>query len=333
MNEGKHFATLLRSLCDAVREPEIPRGRGRPRLPLSDVLYGIGVKVYSEKSGRRAMSDIENAESQGLLGKAPSFASVARYLKNPAMTPLLESMITVSALPLRALESHFAQDSTGFSSSSYTKWNEEKWGEEGKKKRKWAKAHLTVGVKTHIVVKANVTANPSGDAPFLIPHLNVIKEHFNVAEYSGDKGYISKDNLVAIEEAGATPYIPFRNKAVPHLVLDEGDEVWNRMLAFYTFNRAEFDKRYHQRSNVESAIGAVKAKLGEKVFCSSDEGMVNEVLVKILAYNVTAQIHAAYKFGLDVDSLRVDSDSLLAVGVRDTPMVNFDTTDRFLIQE
>ena len=136
MNEGEHFATLYRSLCDAVRQPELPRGRGRPTLPLSDVLYGIGIKVYSEKSGRRAMSDIKSAKAQGLLDKVPSFASVARYLKNPDLTPLLESMITVSALPLRTLESHFAQDSTGFSSSSYTKWREEKWGKEVKR-AKW----------------------------------------------------------------------------------------------------------------------------------------------------------------------------------------------------
>lgn len=199
MHEGQYFATLLRSLCDTVKQPERPPRRGRPHLPLPDVLYGIGVKVYSEKSGRRAMSDIWSAKAQGLLDKAPSFATVARYLKSPDLTPLLQSMITVSALPLRELETHFAQDGTGFSATGYNKWNAEKWGNEVKKRKKWAKAQLTIGVKTHIVVKADVTPNPSGDAPYLIPHLNTVKENFNVNEYSADRAYLSKDNLEAIE--------------------------------------------------------------------------------------------------------------------------------------
>ena len=320
MYEGQYFATLLRSLCDTVKQPERPPRRGRPYLPLSDVLYGIGVKVYSEKSGRRAMSDIWNAKAQGLLGKAPSFATVARYLKNPDLTPLLQSMITASALPLRELETHFAQDGTGFSATGYNKWHEEKWGGEGKevkKKKKWAKAHLTVGVKTHIVVKADVTPNPSGDAPYLIPHLDTVKEHFNVSEYSADRAYLSKDNLEAIDNAGAKALIPFKVNSVPHLVMDEGDEVWNRLLAYFTFNRADFDKRYHQRSNVEAAIGAVKAKLGERLLCTSDMGMVNEVLVKVLAYNITALVHAMYK--LEVEP--VFDDLLSSVGVGETPLM------------
>ena len=38
VNEGDLFATLLRDLCDTVPQP--PQANGRPRLPLSDMLYG-----------------------------------------------------------------------------------------------------------------------------------------------------------------------------------------------------------------------------------------------------------------------------------------------------
>ena len=124
-----------------------------------------------------------------------------------------------------------------------------------------------------------------------------------------------------IERAGASAYIPFKKNSQPHLVIDEGDEVWNRLLAYFTFNRAEFDKSYHQRSNVESTIGAVKAKLGERVFCTSDSGMVNEVLVKALTYNITALVHAMYKYDIDISDFKVDGDSLSAVGVGETPLL------------
>ena len=298
MNEGDHFLTLLRELCDTVPEPEY--NFGRPSLPLSDVLYGIGVKVYSNKSGRRAMSDIRSAKAQGLLDKAPSFASVARYLQNPDLTPVLENLITLSSLPLRTVEVDFAQDSTGFGSGSYNKWHSEKWDKEVKQKV-WVKAHVTTGVKTNIVVKANVTENASGDAPFLPSHVNTVAEHFIVNEFSGDKGYLSKNNLVAIEDVGANPYIPFKKNSVPHLPMDEGDEVWNRLLAFFMFNRAEFKRHYHKRSNVESTIGAIKAKMGEQLRCKKGAAMVNEVLVKILCYNITVLISAMYELGITAE--------------------------------
>ena len=67
-NEGDHFVTLLRELCDTVEQPDYTFGR--PRLPLSDMLFGMLTKVYSTMSGRRAMSDIRSAEAQGLLDSA-----------------------------------------------------------------------------------------------------------------------------------------------------------------------------------------------------------------------------------------------------------------------
>ena len=41
-HEGEHFVTLLRALCDTVSQPP-QQGPGRPRLPISDMLFGIGV--------------------------------------------------------------------------------------------------------------------------------------------------------------------------------------------------------------------------------------------------------------------------------------------------
>lgn len=296
MNEGKHFKTLLRSLCDSV--PNVDYTFGRPNLPLSDILYALCYRAYSGKSGRRMNSEIEELAEQGLLEKAPSFAVLGKYMVDSEITPVVQNLITLSSLPLRAVERDFAIDSTGFASGSYTDWNSEKWGGEEKKKKVWVKASFTTGVKTNIIVRADVTVHPHGDAPYLIPHLNTVGEHFAIDEFSADKGYISKSNLTAIEDAGAKAYIPFRKNAVPHLVMDEGDEVWNRLLAYYVFNRAEFDSRYHKRSNVESSIGAIKAKLHEKLRSKTGTGMVNEVLLKVLAYNLTALVRSMYELGI-----------------------------------
>ena len=61
-HEQEKFAKLLRELCDTIPQP--PQTFGRPRLPLSDVLFGIGLKVYSTMSGRRAMTDFRDAQAK-----------------------------------------------------------------------------------------------------------------------------------------------------------------------------------------------------------------------------------------------------------------------------
>ena len=125
-NEGAHFVTLLRELCNTVEQP--PHTNGRPRLPISDMLFSVAFKVYSTMSTRRFMSDIRDAETKGLMDCLPSTTSVFRYFEDPALTPLLKSLIQQSALPLREVEHDFAVDSSGFATTTYHRWFDHKWG-------------------------------------------------------------------------------------------------------------------------------------------------------------------------------------------------------------
>jgi len=154
MHEQERFVALLRDLCNGIPQPEY--SFGRPRLPLADVVFGITYKAYTTMSGRRFMSDLRDAEVKELVAKAPSFASNARYLENPELTPLLKALIEQSATPLRAVETDFAVDSSGFSSTTYNRWFDHKWGKV-RSETKWIKAHLICGVKTHVVTSVEVT--------------------------------------------------------------------------------------------------------------------------------------------------------------------------------
>jgi predicted nucleic acid-binding Zn finger protein len=107
-NEKTHFAALLRELCNGIAQP--PQGRGRPRLPLSDVVFGAATKVYSTLSGRRAATDIRECAAKGQIDAAPHYNSISRYLEDPALTPILKAMIEESAMPLRSVERDFAVD-------------------------------------------------------------------------------------------------------------------------------------------------------------------------------------------------------------------------------
>ena len=174
-HEQERFVALLRDLCDGIEQPV--QTFGRPRLPLADVVFGVTYKVYSTMSGRRFMTDLREAEAKELVTKSPSFASNARYLENPELTPLLKVLIEQSANPLKVVETDFAVDSTGFASTTYNRWFDKKWGKE-RSEAKWVKAHLMCGVKTHVVTSVEVTPTETADAPQLPQLVNTTAQDF-----------------------------------------------------------------------------------------------------------------------------------------------------------
>ena len=295
-HEEERFVVLLRDLCDTIEQP--PQTFGRPRLPLSDVIFGIALKVYSTKSGRRAMSGLRNAEANGLMDKAPSFTSTFRYLENSDLTPLLKSLIEQSSMPLSAIETDFAVDSSGFSSSVYHRWFDHKWGKV-RSEAKWVKAHLICGVKTNIGTSVEVTPTETGDAKFLTPLVQATAHNFTINEVSGDKAYSSKRNLRAVQAVGGTAYIPFKSNSRGNQGHHRYDGLWDRMWHFYNFNRPSFLAHYHKRSNVETTFSMIKAKFGGAVRAKTPVAQVNEVLVKILCHNIVVLISSMFELGIE----------------------------------
>ena len=296
-HEQEKFVMLLRDLCNSIPQPEYRFGR--PRLPLADVVFGLVFKSYTTMSGRRFMSDIREAAAKELVTKSPSFASSARYLENPELTPLLKALIEQSASPLKAVETDFAVDSSGFATTTYSRWFDHKWGKE-RTKQAWVKTHLMCGVKTHVVTSVEATAFESADAPQLPELVNATARTFNISEVSGDKAYSSRNNLHAVEAVGGTAYIPFKNRTNGIGSKQAGfDSLWNRMWHFYNFNQAVFLQHYHKRSNAESTFSMIKMKFGASVRAKTPTAQVNEVLCKVLCHNICVLIQSIYELGIE----------------------------------
>ena len=122
--------SLLADLCSTVEQPREIR-RGQPRLPLADMVFACTAKVYSGFSARRFSSDVQDAHSKGFIDSKPHFNSVNRYIADPNLTPLFVSLIEQSATPLRPIETTFAIDASGFSTSRFDRWFDHKWGKSG----------------------------------------------------------------------------------------------------------------------------------------------------------------------------------------------------------
>lgn len=290
-HEKTRVSELLRGLCDGINQP--PQGRGRPRLPLSDVAFSAVMKVYSTVSGRRAACDLRECQEKGHISKAPHYNSVFHYLENPALTPILKALVEESASPLKAVESDFAVDSSGFATHTFDRWYDEKYGKM-RSDHQWVKAHLMIGVKTNIVTSVEMTGPEAHDYPYLPPLLETTQKRFQVVELSADKGYMGRSNLEAVVNAGVVPYIPFKSNTS-----GKGSELWRKMWHFYQFNRAEFLESYHKRSNVESTFSMIKAKFGASVRSKTPVAQMNEVLCKVVCHNLCVLVHSIYELGIE----------------------------------
>ena len=97
-SEKDTFQVLLADLCSNIPQPEY--SFGRPRLPLSDMVFTGAAKVYSLFSARRFDSDVRDAHRKGFISVPPSFNLVNRYIANPDLQPVITNLIERSAEPL-----------------------------------------------------------------------------------------------------------------------------------------------------------------------------------------------------------------------------------------
>jgi transposase len=306
VNEKAKLLELLSALCSQIDEPV--QHMGRPRIPTADRIFACCFKVYSTISGRRFMSDLMEAKRRGYLSMMPNFVSLTRYMESEEMTSILRELIVESSLPLKAVETDFAVDSSGFSTGLYRRWVETKWNKEARKygedvthinTKDWVKAHLMCGVKTNIVTSVEISDAHAGDSPYFKPLVETTSRNFVMQEVSADKAYSSSKNLQLVLVKQAMPYIDFKSNA--NAKGKQQSAVWKRMYHYYQYNQESFMRSYHKRSNVETTFSMIKRKFGERLRSKHKTAQVNEVLCKILCHNLCCLIQSIYELGIDVD--------------------------------
>ena len=296
------FDELLKDLVKAIPEPE--QTIGRPRLSIHETLFCAIQKVYSQLSSRRAYSLFENATEKGQIGHTPDFNVPSKLFKNPDMTPILHELVTLSALPVAGIENDFSVDSTGFRTTTFNAYNGMKHGQ--KKEHQWVKAHLCAGVKTNIVAAVAITDGNGGDSPQFGPLVKKTAEGFTINEVSADMAYSSRLNLQLAENAGGKAYIPFKKSATGRA---GGSALWKKMFHYFQLNRDDFMEHYHKRSNIAATNAAIKRKFGETLKSKNPTAQVNELLAKIIAYNLTVVIHEMYENGIQPEFLQLKSEA------------------------
>ena len=288
------FDELLKDLVNDIPEPAYVFGR--PTLSNKDTAFCAVQKVYSQLSSRRAKSLFNKAIDAKQLTHSPYFNVVSAFLNKDSTTPLLQELLLKTAAPLKAVETKFAIDSSGFRTTRYTEYCKEKHGTP--RENKWLKAHICTGVKTNVIAGAVITDGNAGDSPQLAALIEQTKQNFNAEEYSADKAYSSRKSLELINAQGAAPFIPFRIDATSRA---GGSAIWHKTFYYFKLRQEEFMAHYHKRSNVETTFSMIKAKLGDGLKSKNFTAQKNELLCKLIAHNIIVLIQEIHELDITVN--------------------------------
>src|SRR5205814_4376574 len=139
-------------------------------------------------SGRRFMTDLRDATAKGFIDRTPHYNSIFNVLDREEITPILKSLITRSAMPLKSLESDFAIDSTGFGTQNFYRHFSAKYGRD-RVRREFITLHAMVGCRTNVITAAEAVVGHSGDATNMPALVEATTPHFTVEQVAADKAY------------------------------------------------------------------------------------------------------------------------------------------------
>jgi len=296
-NEKRLFLELLHDLAKIIEEPKYQFGR--PSIPLKDLFFCSGLKLYSRYSGRKAVSDYKIANGAGYISRSPHFNTLKDFFNCPATYDLLSKLLTISAMPLKKLEDKYSIDASGFGSYAMERWQKVKWGNSKGSKKNYMKGHILIGTRTNIICECEITPGNFSDikqAPKIILQASA---NFNMEEISGDKAYNSKMIFRIIHSLGAMPYIPFKHNTKDPT--ENSPEIWNKMFLYFRDNQDEWKEHYHKRSNVETTFSMVKLRLGEYLLSKNYTAQRNELMMKFICHNICCLIQAIYDHNIKIN--------------------------------
>ena len=303
-HEAEDVLELLGDISGLVNEIDLrhrpPPEQGRPRSPLGSMLFALIYKAFLGQSARRVHAQLRLLRHSGYLPKCdpsgsmsigtegldpwiPCFNSINGYYGYDWLTPVLLELVTVTATPVRSLETDFTMDATGCSTHSFMRWVDHRTESEVKE-HVWVKLHMMCGALTNVITRAAVTPSDVHDNVLFRELFLETVRHFHMRKLTADMGYLSGPNYALARDFGVDLYVPFKSNTAPWV--DDGT-AWSAALWDFLNRHDEFMDEYHQRSNAESTFSALKRKFPSQIRMKYPTGQVNETLCKVLAYNLS----------------------------------------------
>lgn len=296
-NENIFFKKLLQELLILAVE-EKPPVVGRKPFDTKDKIFAMCMKSYYKADLRKCQSILKELKTLHYIEKVPCFKSIDNFFNEKELSPLLDDLILITALPLASLEETGAIDATGFSTSRFDRWFDYKWGKMTGKERVWRKAHACVGCKTNIFLSVEVTEKNVADVTMFEKVVGNKPKLFEMSSFVADKAYLARRVLEFVHNLNVVPFIPFKSNTRS---LSRGVGIWHKMFYEFKDRNEEFMRKYHQRSNVETCFHMLKQRFGDSLKTKSFEANVNEIKIKVLCHNLTVLIQEVYESEIKID--------------------------------
>jgi transposase len=271
--------------------------KGRKNENPKDIVFCLAIKTFNNRSSRRIACDLMEAQRRGQIEKVPHFTTLMDYLHKPCVSELLEELVRLSAMPIKQLSEQIdcAVDSTGFSTTSFGKWFDYKYGKE-EERRNWIKLHAMTDTFTNVFTSVQITKSNLGDSPQLIPLVKQTTQNFSVRALSADKAYCSRENHDFCFEKNVEPYLLFKENNKEN---KKGSRAWKECFLFYKNYPQRYLERYHKRSNIETSFFMLKRRFGDSVLTKTFQAQKAEVLLKVLLHNLCCLCQEYYERNLN----------------------------------
>jgi hypothetical protein len=311
------------------------RGPGRPPIEPRDIVHAGILKTFEHRTGRGMVEVMARNQMLNLWEREPPhYNTIYEKLADPALMPVLQSMVSASARPFVDTARNFAIDSTGFSTGVYENWNRQKHGTKGEqrmlkrlgKKHAWVKCHACVDVDSLAITAVAITNRRVGDAPMAerLVH-NLVKDGFTIEKFMGDAGYVSGANCELIENLNGVPYFMFRKdmngRSSPALL-----RLYKRFIGEREPGGHQgYMDEYHDRSLNETVFGILKQMWGGSVAARLPHSMYAEVMCKVVAHNISRIVRAICEFNIE-PKFWMPSSPVPAMAPKTVPLLHMKAT-------
>lgn len=292
------FFRILKDAVDFLMVDYEYKGNGRPPVYLADIVKSLCIRMFSQYSSWRSESELRISKSLGIIDEVYKRSTLNKYLQSKKVTKLLDKLYKIIAEPLCEVEVYFAADASGISN----KYGNVHWmkirhtKEEFKHKKDFSKLNIITGIRTNVVTSAKITPGNTHESPYFKSLLDDTAKIFTIKELSADAGYLSKENVKAIADVGAMPFIKSkRNVHVPQRGIKTP---WAMMLRMWKNHQMFFARHYNRRQNVEATFSMIKKRFGD--FCRSKkpQSQQNEILAKVCCHNAVCLAEALLSYDL-----------------------------------
>ena len=132
---------------------------------------------------------------------------------------------------------------------------------------------------------------------FVEPYVHGASD-FRVRQVTADMAYSSHANYELVRQLGAELFVPFKSNTVPARA---DGSAWSEAWQVFNDQLDKFNDEYHRRSNVESTNSSLKRKFPAQLRSKSFQGQFNELLCKLVAYNLVAVAREVRMLGIVPD--------------------------------